>query len=153
MIAQQTDLHAIVSHSAGAYLTMMALLDFPADKALGKCVYIAPYPSMEMTLEIFTSYFRLPTNIHPACRQWMSEIGGEPIELQSLESCLSRHRTPQRPDCLFIHDAQDKHIPLAYTQDVLSRLAHGELHTTEGLGHFKVLKDRKVVDKIVAFLN
>lgn len=148
-------LHAVVSHSAGAYLTMLALLDLPAGCAVTKCVYVAPYPDIATTLRTFTDYFRVPRT-EPVQRQlqrWFEEIGGLPFDRQSMRHCLPRHRTPQVPECLFIHDTDDRHIPLDCTRRTLAALEGAHLRVTSGLGHFRVLKDGGTIAHIVAFLN
>jgi pimeloyl-ACP methyl ester carboxylesterase len=148
-------LHAVVSHSAGAYLTMLALLNPPAGCAVTKCVYVAPYPDIATTLRTFTDYFRVPRT-EPVQRQlqrWFEDIGGLPFDRQSMRHCLPRHRTPQVPKCLFIHDTDDRHIPLDCTRCMLAALEGAHLHVTSGLGHFRVLKDGGAIAHIVAFLN
>ena len=152
IIASQGRLHALVSHSAGGYLTAMALRELPPGTTVGRCVYIAPYPSMEVTLRTFMTYFHVPDRVLPALKQWVGEIAGVPCDEQTLVASLPRHRTPEPPACLFIHDADDRHIPLASTRDVVARLGGAPLVVTQGLGHFKVLKDALVLERIAAFL-
>lgn len=146
-------LHAVISHSAGAYLTMLALLEPPAGCSVARCVYVAPYPDIATTLRTFTDYFRVPRTVEPQLRRWFEAIGGMPFDRQSMRHCLPRHRTPQVPECLFIHDAGDRHIPLECTRRTLAELEGGRLHVTTGLGHFRVLKDGGVIAHIVDFLH
>ncbi len=153
IIAQLGDLHAIISHSAGCYLTMMALLNFPAGLTLRKNVYIAPYPDIATTLRTFTDYFWVPGSVYPQLKRWLEGIGRRPFDQQSMRDCLPRHRTPVMPQRLFIHDRDDRHIPLHHTEKLVPELENARLHVTEGLGHFKILKDKAVCEQIVAFLR
>ncbi|MFP5392883.1 MAG: alpha/beta fold hydrolase [Gammaproteobacteria bacterium] len=153
VIAQLGELHAIISHSAGAYLTMMALLDCPPNASVRKCVYLAPYPDIGVTLRTFTDYFWVPARVMPQLRRWFEQIGQRPFEQQSMRDCLPRHRTPALPQRLFIHDRDDRHIPLHHTEQMLVGIEQARLHVTEGLGHFRILKDRAVLEQIVAFLG
>jgi pimeloyl-ACP methyl ester carboxylesterase len=154
VIAQLDDLHAIVSHSAGTYLTMMALLNFPHKASLRKCVYIAPYPDIATTLRTFTDYFCVPRSVQPQLRRWFEEIGNLPFDEQAFHACLPRHRTPAPPEVLFLHDRDDRHIPFARTEEMLAMLPPGpRLAATDGLGHFKILKDEASIAAIVAFLG
>ena len=151
VISQLGDLHAVISHSAGTYLVMLALLDFPIGSVLKKCVYLAPYP-VEVSLSAFVDYFRAPPSIYPQLCRWFEQIAAMPFEQQSFAACLPLHRTPQRPARLFVHDRDDKHIPLYLTQQLLADDPGSELMVTEGLGHFRILKDDRVIDRIAGFL-
>lgn len=153
IIASQGRVHAVVSHSAGCYLTAMAMRDAETRSRIGRCVYIAPYPSMEATLRTFMGHFHVPDKVLPDLMRWMGELIGVPCEQQTLVACLPRHGAPGQPASLFVHDADDDHIALAGTSDVVRRLAGPPLHVTRGLGHFKVLKDAQVIARIASFLN
>ena len=132
---------------------MLALLDPPAGCSVAKCVYVAPYPDIATTLRTFTDYFRVPRTVEPRLQRWFEEIGGLPFDRQSMRHCLPRHRAPQVPECLFIHDTDDRHIPLDCTRRTLAALEGAQLHVTTGLGHFRVLKDGDTIAHVVAFLN
>lgn len=153
VMRQLGDLHAVVSHSAGTYVTMMALLEFPVGATLRKCVYLAPYPDLESSLSSFMDYFSMPERLAPPLRQWFGEIGGRPLEQQSFAACLPLHRTPHAPARLFIHDRDDQHAPVHRTQQFVAGDPSSELLLTQGLGHFKVLKDAQVIERVLAFLD
>ncbi|HSV44824.1 MAG TPA: alpha/beta fold hydrolase [Ramlibacter sp.] len=131
VMRQLGDLHAVICHSAGTCVTMMALLDFPAGATLKKCVYLAPYPDLESILVSFMDYFAVPERLAPPLRRWFEQIGGRPLEQQSFQACLPLHRTPQ---------------PLAGDPS-------SGLFLTQGLGHFRILKDPKVIERVGAFLD
>jgi pimeloyl-ACP methyl ester carboxylesterase len=153
VMRQLGDLHAVVGHSAGAYVVMMALLDFPAGATLKKCVYLAPYPDLESSLVSFMDYFAVPERLAPALRAWFSRIGGRPLEQQSFQACLTLHRTPLPPARLFVHDVDDQHAPVHRTQQMLANDPASELFLTQGLGHFRVLRDPTVIARVAAFLD
>lgn len=153
VIRQLGELHGVVSHSAGTYLVYMTLSNFPESAALKKCVYLAPYPHIGITLRTFMDYFWVPQAALPPLREWFEEIGGRPFDQQSFRACLPLHRTPEVPSRLFVHDRDDHHIPLLRTEEMLSGDSESELFVTEGLGHFKILKDPQVARRIVGFLG
>ena len=144
-------LHGMVCHSAGAYLTMLALCESTA--SVEKCVYLAPYPDIATTLRTFADYLWLPRSVEPRLRRWFEDIGGMPFEQQSMRHCLPRHGTTRNPACLFVHDTDDRHIPLDCTCATLRHLPHARLHVTSGLGHFHILKEPGVTAHIVDFLQ
>lgn len=149
--AQFGPVHGIVCHSAGAYLAMLALCE--ASTAVEKCVYLAPYPDIATTLRTFADYLWLPRAVEPRLRRWFEDIGGLPFEQQSMRHCLPRHGASRNPACLFVHDADDRHIPLDCTHATLRHLPHARLHVTSGLGHFHILKEPGVIAHIVDFLK
>ena len=170
VLAQLGHVHALVCHSAGAYVAMLALLDLPRHCRVGRCVYLAPYPDIATTLSAFTDYLHVPASLHPPLQRWFEEVGGLPFAQQTMAWCLPRHRTPLPPPLLFIHDADDRHIALAGTRALVAQLAaqagaparselqcnmpvwQPHLYVTTGLGHFHILKDPGVIAHIVAFL-
>lgn len=153
VIRQLGELHGVVSHSAGTYLVYMTLSNLPASATLKKCVYLAPYPHIGITLRTFMDYFWVPQTAFPRLREWFEEIGGRPFDQQSFRACLPHHRTPEVPARLFVHDRDDHQIPLARTEEMLLGDTESELLVTQGLGHFKILKDPQVARRIVGFLD
>lgn len=157
VIAQLGPLHALVCHSAGAYLSMLALLQ-PGCR-VNRCVYLAPYPDIATTLRTFTAYLWVPQTIEPALQRWLEDIGGLPFGQQTMAHCLPRQRTPQAPRQLLIHDADDRHISVKASRAVVAQIAQqthaqlpAQLHVSSGLGHFRLLRDEAVIARIAAFL-
>lgn len=160
VMAQLGPLHAVVCHSAGAYLAMLALCAPTA--SVKKCVYMAPYPDIATTLRTFARYLWVPRAVEPRLQRWFEDIGGLPFAQQSMRHCLPRHGATRNPACLFVHDADDRHIPLDSTQATLHdlqqmphlpHLPDARLHVTSGLGHFHIVKDPGVIAHIVEFLQ
>src|SRR5690554_3023549 len=52
-----------------------------------------------------------------------------------------------------IHDTQDNDVPVGCARHIHKHLPHGKLLITEGLGHRKILGDKKVITEIVWFLK
>lgn len=51
-----------------------------------------------------------------------------------------------------IHDTQDKDVPVQCAENIYKHLPNGKLLITEGLGHRKILGDKKVISEIIQFL-
>ncbi|MDP3353023.1 MAG: alpha/beta hydrolase [Flavobacteriaceae bacterium] len=54
---------------------------------------------------------------------------------------------------LIIHDTDDEDVPVKCAYDIIDNLKNGELMITNKLGHRKVLGDKKVLEKILNFMN
>ena len=49
-------------------------------------------------------------------------------------------------EMLIVHDKDDRTIPYRDSRILSDKLDHVDLHTTEGLGHKQILRDKAVVD-------
>ncbi len=54
---------------------------------------------------------------------------------------------------LVIHDKEDKDVPYSQGEGYANSLPNVELVTTTGLGHRRILKDPKIISKIVDFMS
>ena len=54
---------------------------------------------------------------------------------------------------LVIHDENDSEVPVKCAIHIHKHLINGELLLTKNLGHRKILGDKKVVEKIIQFIN
>ncbi len=53
---------------------------------------------------------------------------------------------------LIVHDKDDRTIPFMDSKILSEKTDNVYLHTTEGLGHKRILRDKAVVDVITAYL-
>lgn len=54
---------------------------------------------------------------------------------------------------LIIHDKNDKVIPIARSRRVHENWDVSEFKEIEGTGHFRILRTKKVIDQVIAYLN
>lgn len=54
---------------------------------------------------------------------------------------------------LVIHDTDDAEVPVSCAHHIRQNLEQGEIIITNGLGHSRILKDSKVINRIVEFIN
>ncbi|MDO9037929.1 MAG: alpha/beta hydrolase [Lutibacter sp.] len=52
-----------------------------------------------------------------------------------------------------IHDTEDVEVPVSCAHHIRQNLDQGEILITNGLGHSRILKDSKVINRIVEFIN
>jgi hypothetical protein len=53
---------------------------------------------------------------------------------------------------LIVHDKDDRTIPYLDSKTLAGKTDHVALHTTQGLGHKRILRDKKVVDFITTYI-
>lgn len=54
---------------------------------------------------------------------------------------------------LVMHDTEDKDVPVSCAHHIRQNLVQGEILITNGLGHSRILKDAKVINRIIEFIN
>jgi pimeloyl-ACP methyl ester carboxylesterase len=79
----------------------------------------------------------------------MDKIYGRDIEELSTHNVAKSIKIP----VLVIHDKQDEEVPVKCAYSICNNLVNHELLITEGLGHRKILWDRKVIEKINHFFT
>uniref|UniRef100_UPI0035694087 alpha/beta hydrolase n=1 Tax=Actinotalea sp. TaxID=1872145 RepID=UPI0035694087 len=57
------------------------------------------------------------------------------------------------PDTLVVHDRADKETPYRVGAQIASGWPNARLHSTEGLGHQRILADPVVVDEAIGHLT
>lgn len=74
---------------------------------------------------------------------------GVDLEIYSSYNVAKNIKTP----VLVIHDTDDEDVQVQCAYAIHQNLKHGELMITTGLGHRKVLGDKKVLEKIINFIH
>jgi pimeloyl-ACP methyl ester carboxylesterase len=139
-------LAGIVAHSLGASASLLAASRHGV--TADALAFIAP-PARTSEM---TDWFRMLSGFTPAvvarmrhrlerrlCFRW-SDL--EPLRL------VEQVPAP----LLVIHDRQDNEIPHTGGTELARRHPRGHIHSTDGLGHRRVLRDRAVIDRVAAFL-
>lgn len=105
-------------------------------------------------------------SIHDICHQFVNRLGMKPeigdrlkkkldkildsdAELLSANLAALEVKIP----VLVMHDTQDEDVPYKVAQDICKNLVRHELYITEGLGHRKILWDKKVMEKLTHFFE
>jgi pimeloyl-ACP methyl ester carboxylesterase len=73
---------------------------------------------------------------------------GMNLETYSSSMSLNQIEMP----LLIVHDKDDKETPFRYSKDLHEIANNSELILTSGLGHYRILRDSKTVQKIVQFI-
>ena len=75
---------------------------------------------------------------------------GEPIEKYNL---VERKDPTKADDILFIYDKDDHEVPFKDVKEFLA--LHPEMKTLDvtGVGHYAVIKNKRVIDDIIHFLK
>ncbi|WP_266167918.1 alpha/beta fold hydrolase [Dyella subtropica] len=136
----------LISHSAGSPASLWAFgkgLDVQAS------VHIAGPASLNNILRGYAYALGLPRDAMPAFKQRVESAIGCPVADLDAEA-LSHHLNHP---ALFIHDQDDREIPVSESQRLHQASPGSLLEVTAGLGHRRVVGDPGVVARAVQFLS
>ncbi|PKO65218.1 MAG: hypothetical protein CVU22_20870 [Betaproteobacteria bacterium HGW-Betaproteobacteria-16] len=136
----------MIAHSAGALAAAHAITrGFAADRL----VLIAPPVSPPKVVDIVGAAFKLPEIWNRLLIDRMNRKGGTDLSEFEIEHMAPRLFQPT----LIIHDEGDRVAPASNSRSMASLLPNGRLHTTEGLGHQRILQDKEVGSLIVEHIS
>jgi pimeloyl-ACP methyl ester carboxylesterase len=137
---------AVVGHSMGAGASSLALSRGLTTK---KLVLISGPSSIENVLRSFSKFVGLNERATDKFLHHAGEmVGKKPAEMDAINS-----KNDIDVATLIIHDHHDIEVPISESKRLIPKFINAELYTTKGLGHRKILKSIKVIDKISRFLQ
>lgn len=136
--------HAIVAHSLGCAITAFAIADgLPAPARLG---FVAPTTGPLPHIHAMTELLGVTERTESAMLRRVEAMAGRPI------SDFDALTLPgPMPPTLIIHDYRDKMNAHAATANLAATWPSAELHSTDGLGHLRILRDSEVIKRITEF--
>ncbi|MFB8228663.1 alpha/beta fold hydrolase [Cellulosimicrobium sp. NPDC055967] len=138
---------AVVSHSLGTATTVLAVRDgLPA----GRLVLVAAIADVLGELDGFADLLRLSRRTRELLQGLLSDVAGRPLAELDVRETLRTHPVPP---ALVVHDRADKEVPYPVGAALAAAWPEGELLTTEGLGHHRLLRDPEVVRAVVDYVT
>ena len=140
-------LHALVAHSFGAMCSAVALnTGLPCERV----VCISPPASADWLLEKFGELLTLPPRVQTRLRHLFARDYGDDVwERASPRALVQTLSTP----ALVIHDENDTDVPWQQGEAVAAAWQGARFLRTRGLGHRRILRDRKVIDAAIDFIR
>jgi len=136
--------HGVIGHSVGGAASVLATR-FGLEAA--RFALIAPPISPERFAEGFAKVLELPPAVSAGMIARVERRYG--VRMNELDV---RGYAANLDALLVVHDAGDKVVPHADGASIAAAARHGQLVTTEGLGHHRILRAPAVVDAIVPFV-
>lgn len=135
-----------VGHSLGA---MTLLNSIKRGLKLNKLVLIGSGNLVTDIMSDFTGKLGLKPVVCIQMKRYFDEISGIDAASLSAEYVAPEVDIP----VLVIHDENDQDVPVHAAHNIYRALPQGELMITTGLGHRKILGDKKVIKAITGFLS
>lgn len=137
----------IIAHSFGGLCTAAALSQ---GMTANHVVFIAPPANLSGLLEQFSRVLWLNDKVTQTMRLLTERQFG--VNIWDQASTLSNARKLTMPG-LIIHDENDQEVPWQEGAAIAKAWLNSEFVKTSGLGHRRVLRDRKTVDKVIDFIR
>jgi pimeloyl-ACP methyl ester carboxylesterase len=139
--------HAVVSHSLGSMAAALA----SARGWLGtrRWVMVAPMVNVADAASVFAGRLRLGRRTRERMVRRIERRLGESFDLFDIDRLLD---PADRPPLLAIHDRDDQETSYAATEALVAGWPDGELVSTRGLGHRRILRDPDVVRTVTSTL-
>lgn len=139
------DVHAIVAHSLGSVAAARAV-----DRGLRveRLVLLAPAVSPRQWVHAFAKLSGLPAHWRSAFEETVERRAGASLDDVDLRSLAPRMHVP----LLVVHDATDRYVSASQIESLLRAWPQSTQMCTSGLGHFRVLRDDRVIAAVSQFV-
>ena len=137
----------IIAHSMGAAATLLAVKD---GLSVTKLVLISPPVLPQLILDEFCLRIGAKKYVGEYIQLRIEEMYNATFESFFPESYLPLENFPKT---IVIHDTQDIDVPFTNGQRLKEIVPEIELFKTEGLGHTRILRNEKVIEKSINFIN
>ena len=141
----------IIGHSFGGMALSNAI--YRHNLNVKRAVVVASPFTMKYIIESFAERLNITTKVSDMMvteiQKRFKESRNPDIFELSVDSFAGELKMP----FLVIHDREDKDVPYGQGEGYANSLPDAEFVTTTGLGHRRILKDPKIINKIVDFIS
>jgi pimeloyl-ACP methyl ester carboxylesterase len=142
-IAADGPIHGVIAHSLGAAGSTIALAQ---GLAVNRVVFLAPAALINLLLEEFIRLREIEEPVAAELRQkfaarYSAEVVSVPAMAKSFQIPL-----------LILHDPADRDLPFSHGEAIRAAWPGAQLVATSGNGHWRIMRDRSVVDRSIQFL-
>ena len=140
------EIRGVIAHSLGGSAVVNSI---EKENLALDAVLIAPALRLKEVLYGFFDYFGLPRAIYEILIKEYEDQFGYNMHRDNPVNLLREINSK----ILIVHDKNDPTIPYADSKEISGRFPNIELHTTERLGHKKVLADSSVVNRALDYFG
>jgi pimeloyl-ACP methyl ester carboxylesterase len=136
---------AAIGHSFGGVTLLAALKD---NNFVKKLVVIGIDCSINNVIDNFVKKLQLKQKVAAKIKKYLTALFKRDIE--SVSPCETAKNT--LIPTLILHDSQDFDVDVSNAYKIRQNLVKGELLVTNGLGHHRILRNKKVIHRIIDFI-
>lgn len=150
VILQVGGVKAIIAHSFGAFSTSYLLTKIYNKIELDQLVLVASPTKIENAINQYQHTLRIPQKV---VNQWYRLIKRE-TRVTPKDVDITLVKMPKRiKNVLIVHDLYDNVVSIDNGNTLYENWDNASMLQTEGMGHYKLLKNEKVVSRIVDFVG
>lgn len=139
--------HAVIGHSFGGMAISYAV---SINKLVAnKLILIGTENSTYDITKAFIQKMKLPLKITDFLRDYYKDLYHIDTKEHTVENAAKKIDNPT----LVVHDSDDKFVPVSSAFVIRQSLKHGVLLITNGLGHHKIFKNSKIIQKMINFIQ
>jgi pimeloyl-ACP methyl ester carboxylesterase len=139
----------LVSHSFGSVPVTYSLMTNP-DLHLEKYVLLTTPDKFTERIDQVSAKIGFSENTKSKLVQLIEKETKMKIADMNVSEFVKKIRVDQ---ALILHDINDKVIPIGQARNVHCHWPQSIFKEIAGTGHFRILRDKKVIDEVVRFLN
>jgi len=139
------NISGIIAHSLGGSAVINAL---SKEKVSVPTVLLAPALKLKQILFNTFNLFGIPSVVYKKVIEEYEHRFGYTLKGDNPSNLISQVDT----DILIVHDQEDGTIPFLDSKEFSETLPTVRLHETDGLGHKRILTDRKIVELITEYI-
>jgi pimeloyl-ACP methyl ester carboxylesterase len=140
--------HGIITHSFGGASTVFALYSETPNLFINKLVLIAVPSSMENMADSFIHLIKAPISVASGFYKILENRLGISLADAQVSNFFPNLKIGKT---LLVHDKKDEVVPFSETESIIEKWDNASLLATDGYGHFQIMKNPDVVEKVVGF--
>lgn len=137
---------AVVAHSFGTLVTQVAMSQGLQSKRL---IYVSPANPPSVAAEQAAEMVGVGSGVMQRVERLLDGLG--PMSFRQVDA-MTREFDPGVPT-LILHDHTDQVVEMSVAEELAARLSYAQLVKTDGLGHYRILRDRALVRQVAAFIT
>ena len=141
--------YGIVTHSFGGASTVFSLANIDPSIAVEKLVLIGVPSSMENLSKDFMKMIKAPSVVAKKFDKILESKINMPLANANVSQAFDKIKVGET---LVVHDRNDQVVPYSEAKAVAESWRDTTLLVTENLGHFQLLKNPDLVQKVVNFV-
>lgn len=150
LISRIENVDCVITHSFGGAAITYCMQRYLKDLELEKLVMLAVPSNMVSIFKEAVDVMKIPKIVAKRLLMRMEKLAGEKIHNLSLPELGKGLKVQQT---LIIHDLGDNVVPFHFAKEIYESWDNTILVATEGLGHYRLLKNEKVLDRIHQFIH
>lgn len=139
---------SVITHSFGSGAVSFALKQ--SQVTIDKLIMVTSPDKLYDIFKNFSDYIGLSEKAFASMLKITENRFNEKFENLQISKAL---QSAKYSKALLIHDYNDKVLPFSNTSNIHATNKNTELYVTENKGHYRILWDKQVLDKIIDFLK